>query len=520
MINEKVNSFGLDCENLWKKLSKDFRLAFLSASIIGFIIHLYVFSNLLLSNDASVSTIWNNFNATSSGRWALGFFCDILSGIYQMPVVIGLISLIMLALSAGLTVCILDISHPFFIVLTSGLLVSFPTVACTFAYLYTADAYFMALFMNTLGVYLAKKCNHGWIVSIVLITIACGIYQAYFCYAMGLFLFDCILALLNQEKIEKVIFSGGKYLIILVLGLFFYCTIERIFLNYTGKSLTSYMGMNTIGQLNFFERLSSFPKAYKTVLNYIKGWSYVSSIFRPFHLATLPIFFGSIGYLIVSKKIYHNPFRVLLIILGTLLLPLALCFVSVLAYTANVHRLMIYSFSLFFVFMVKCVELSLQQLGHTQWKQFLYKICIICSLMVIWNNFCLSNIGYHSLQLCYENTFALANRIATQIEMLENYVDENTPVVFVGKPSSNLGNARLYQEHRVSIGGEMVFNFVLSRQFFARYIGVYFCNPTPEQCIKLESSESIAAMPDYPARGSISVIDGIAVVKLGEGAIW
>lgn len=134
--------------------SHEFRLAFLSACVIGFITHLYAFSNLLINHDGIVSLRSPNEHLTS-GRWALEFFSQF-SGLYELPVVIGLLSILALALSAGLTVRVLELTHPVSIVLTAGFLVSFPAVACIFSYLFTADAYFIALLLASLSAYAAK----------------------------------------------------------------------------------------------------------------------------------------------------------------------------------------------------------------------------------------------------------------------------------------------------------------------------------------------------------------------------
>lgn len=92
---------------------------------------------------------------------------------------------------------ILGLTNRVNIVLVSALLVTFPSVACIFAYLFTADAYFIALFLSALSVYCAKMYRWGWAAAVALLTVACGTYQAFVCYAIGLFLFDCLLMLLD-----------------------------------------------------------------------------------------------------------------------------------------------------------------------------------------------------------------------------------------------------------------------------------------------------------------------------------
>ena len=96
-----------------------------------------------------------------------------------MPVVLGVLSLLALAASAGLIVRILDISHPASVIIASGLVVSYPVTACVFSYMFAADGYFFALLLSVLSVYLTKKYRWGWIPAIGCIVVSLGGYQAF-----------------------------------------------------------------------------------------------------------------------------------------------------------------------------------------------------------------------------------------------------------------------------------------------------------------------------------------------------
>ena len=82
------------------KLSPRFRLAFLTACLVGFLTHLYLFTNTLLNHD-SIHSLFTDNNVLSSGRWSAQLLSSF-STFFQMPVVIGLISILALAVTAGL----------------------------------------------------------------------------------------------------------------------------------------------------------------------------------------------------------------------------------------------------------------------------------------------------------------------------------------------------------------------------------------------------------------------------------
>lgn len=503
----------------WQRCSREFKLAFISACIIGLIVHLYIFTNLLLGGDAVTNT-YSDVDHTVRGRWALKFFCAP-SSIYQMPVIIGLISIVFLALAAAFTVRVLELSHPFSIVLTAGLLVSFPAVANTLTYLFLADAYFIALAMSALAVYLAKYYRYGFIGSIVLLAVSCGIYQAYIPYVLTLCLFDCIVALLTKSPVKSILTRGGIYILTVLGGLVLYLLLTKLSLKLIGGSLTAAQGLNTMDSVSISSLFSQIPRAYKHTYSMFKGWPFPYAYFQIAQKA-LPVLLAAASvFLCVIHKLYKEPLRLLLLAAGILLSPLALGSMVIFAYAAEVHRLMIFSFVLPYFLMIKLAEVSAQELVLLQkpyWKGIL-AVSVLCSTMLFWNNFLLTNIGYHALQITYENSTSLATRIVDRIETTEGYT-AGGPVAFVG--AINLSNYTQSKEHYwqyYNAIGEMIrYSAISSREFMQQYSALQ--SPellTAEQMKMLQESEEVAAMPGFPAKGSVIMVDGIIVVKLGEG---
>ena len=60
-------------------------------------------------------------------------------------------------------------THPVHIVLASALLVTFPSAAAIFSYLFTADAYFLCLMLNALAVYCTRNYRWGWLFGLPLL---------------------------------------------------------------------------------------------------------------------------------------------------------------------------------------------------------------------------------------------------------------------------------------------------------------------------------------------------------------
>ena len=518
-MNKCANVVCWSSGHLWRRPSKEFRLAFRSACGIGLIVHLYMFSNLLMNNDAVNYTFTTN-SYLVNGRWALGFF-SAFSTIYQLPVVNGAISIIMIALTSGLTVRLLKLSHPATIILTSALLTSFPATATTFAFMFTADPYFIALFMNTLAVWLTKKYCFGWLAAVALITLACGIYQAYICYAIGLFLFDCILALLEGESVAQTVLHGLKYVLIVLTSLILYALIVRLLLSYYQLSLTSYNGMEAMGSIHLGAMLSAIPDVYRDFIQRYIQWPYSSGVFRLAQIGFLFLFSGSLLYLTFVKKLYREPLRAFLGVAGVLMLPLALEFILILAYDSIIYLRMLYAFVLFFLFTVKLVEMASQQLilGNVRHWAVLPLVGLLCGCAVTWNNFCACNVGYHAMLTCYENSHALATRIIDRLERIDGYT-MGCPVAFVGTPSVSSLHYGIYrnywQPYGSVLGNEMNRNLVINANYYRYYIGSQFASASAEDIAALKANEAVASLPIWPAEGCATMIDGVAVIRLRE----
>ena len=143
------------------KIKNTWKIAFLSAFVLGILIHLPVMLSDIPNHDG-LSSMYFDQNMITSGRWFLSVACGF-SSYFTIPWIIGLIGLLWLALTAVALTELLELADPLVIMAVSGLLVSFPALASTFAYVFTMDGYMMALFLAILAVLLRKnRKKAGW----------------------------------------------------------------------------------------------------------------------------------------------------------------------------------------------------------------------------------------------------------------------------------------------------------------------------------------------------------------------
>lgn len=511
--------FYLDPARIWRRLPAAERLSFISALLIGSVTHLFVLSNLLPNHDATVS-LYSGNSHLNLGRWSLSFF-SAFSWLYEMPVVIGLLSILALALSALLTIRFLELHSPVCIVLVSGFLTAFPAVACTFGYLYTADAYFLAFFLTAAAACLAKGPRWCRLLSVLCLATALGAYQSYVGCTVGLLLFDCILALLSNVPIKDVLKRGVRYILIILASLVLYRVILNLFLWKYGFTLSNYSGMSDAVAASVMDYLRALPSTYRDLFWYLWRPSYLPP---PLLLAQRVMFvlaFGCAVYLIFVRHHFRDPLKIILLALGALMMPAALNLICLIgAGNAVPHILTLHPVVYAYVFAVKFFELTAVEAAESRFHKAARNGTALTGLALctalVWMFFCLSNAVYFSLHQTYENSYAAGVRILSRLESMEGYIPGETPVLLNGYFVSNQYSHIPYTYLGAMRGVEGLGH--LSRYSGTTYLNE-FCGASvrmasEEQKSAVEASGILEEMPAFPLKGCVQLYNGIAVVKL------
>ena len=223
-VNETITKLN-------RKISKSDRVAFISALLIGLLVHMPAML-MDVPNHDGLSSMYFSQNMITSGRWFLAAVCAA-SSFYTVPWIIGLIALFELAVTSVLLNRIFETESPVTITLVSALLVSFPSLASTFAYVFTLDGYMAGLLLAVLGVYAVKKGH--FVLGGISLAFSMGVYQAYLPFAMLLCIYLVWDTMVRGEKgcIRKCL----DYLYMGITGAVLYYVILMILLKVEGKVL-------------------------------------------------------------------------------------------------------------------------------------------------------------------------------------------------------------------------------------------------------------------------------------------
>lgn len=205
MIREKIKVMA-------DKWNENQKTAFISCILIGLMTHGYMYFNKLSWHDDM--TLTHIGSSYAVGRWFLGVIewaVNRCGGYYSLPVLQGCASLFFIALAAVLVVDMLKITKKILVVLTAGIMIAVPVMTALYAYMFTAAAYSLSIFLCILGIYCTWKIRgiQGILLGMGAICLGIGCYQAYIAVAVCMACMILYLDIVDSSETEWKILGGG-----------------------------------------------------------------------------------------------------------------------------------------------------------------------------------------------------------------------------------------------------------------------------------------------------------------------
>lgn len=517
-------------------LKPQITVPFLTTLVAGLIAHFPVLVNNLPNADA-MSSFYFDQNMVTSGRWFLTIACGF-SSYFDLKWLIGILSLLFLSVAAVLLTKLFEIKEYVIMGAVGALLVTFPAVSATFAYMYTADGYFMALAMSFAAVLVTKKYpKFGWAAGAVLLAFSMGTYQAYLAAAILLCLFDLILLCLHNRELKEILLRAARFLGMGILGGILYYVILKICLAVQGKELDTYQGINGMGKISLSKLPGMILGAYRDFGGFAKNGRIF--LLNGFSVAAMVLLFGMAltGAILTMRytKAYKKWYLSLLIVLFIILLPVGTNIILLISSEAFYHLLMRMQWGLYPVFALVLAENGFRLMqdkerqGKEQRKEkgffreenipvMMGYAALLGAILLSWQFVLSDNIAYFNMNERYEKTYAYLLRLADRIEQTEGYYT-GMPVMMIGVvdeekyPRTDItGNVteRIYG----STGDILVYKGEQYQAFMQHYLNVTLNVITDEDTIvRIYNSEAYREMDSFPAAGSVRVVDGILYVK-------
>lgn len=518
-----------DClESLWKRVPGHARWAFFSALILGLATHLFMFTNKFINHD-DLDQMFQIHYGTASGRWLLPAAAR-LDGEFSVPWLIGVLGVLCLAGTACLTVSLLRIRTPLGCVLTAGLMVSFPVVASTFAYMFTADIYFLSLLLAALGAWAAVR--GGWwgsAAGALAITLSLGLYQAYFPVAAVLMVGALLFEVLDGEKTCKELFLKGLRLVgILAAGLAAYLVMVRVTTRETG--LVDYQGLDHMG-LPPLERIpeligKAYGKYVAVFLGNEQDWNF--GVLK--YVLPVSALGGAVLLVLVLWRRRLGAARTALAAALAVIYPLAGNLIFLLAYDGTIHDLMIYGLIYAPILLIALVEYArpaLQKQGDLIAHTAVSWIVVLSLAPTAWGYAITDNNTYLKAELSMRQCEAYSNRLLERIESCEGF-EAWRGVILVGSDEWTWDLNVTPELDSVDTSGIMNLSGLRTMYSYGLFLRNFLGFPAPvyyggsEEAKAAAELEEVKKMPLYPSEGSVKLVHyeptdkDVIVVKLAE----
>lgn len=348
--------------------------------------------------------------------------------------------------------------------------------------------------------------------------ISMAFYQAYICVTSLLILITLLKLLCReseQDKVYQLILSG---LHTIICGGVVYYAITQTLLLRAGISLSSYKGAAKISPLLIITQLpQSIKRCYAEFFNYFGERKAFSNLeFIDVILLGMFAFYLSAFIIQFIRLIKHNRLYAILLTATILLLPVACCFILLIAVGNTMTGLMSMGLVMCPVLLVAIVP----QTGRSGF--YMKRLNILLLVAFAWFQLAATVNDQLALKEGKTATITLTENIICQLTE-EGYLNTNQPVAFIGRPANNDGFAQstAYQmaneyakfgcwstdarNNRMSWAG-VISNFL--------GINLNLCGDSEYQ--ELTCLDLVAEMPVFPSEGSIRVIRDVIVIKVSD----
>ena len=407
-------------------IRKEWKTAFWTVFILGLLIHFPVIAGDFPNHDGLASMYFDQ-NMITSGRWFLMIACGF-SSYFALPWVIGLLSLFFLGSGAAALIEFLEIKNELSVMLLAGLLVSFPALASTYAYIFTADGYMLALCLAFFSVALTKRREWGFLPGGICLAFSMGTYQSYLSFAILLSIYGCLMSLMSECSAEKKRRNILHYLYMGLIGTGLYYVILQILLKIQGKELDTYQGISGMASgggpslpeklKNICQDFLAFTGKGNVLYNDMISFAAVGLIMA----AALTLFVR----LVIRRGYYKKWYFYLILLIAVLLIPLAFNVILLISPDVTYHLLMRYQWCLLpiltLAFLLRYGFLQTELSGqfsplHRREAKVLKKPSVICNIVLQWAVLAASavlilhygvtdNIAYSNLQKRSEERFS------------------------------------------------------------------------------------------------------------------
>ena len=495
-----------------KSILPQWKVCFIFALVMGLCAHLYKITNWLPNWDSLVFR-YDPQNMISMGRWFLPIVCAP-SSFYDLPFIAGFMAIIFHGLGAVCICKMFGVRKNITAALIGAAIATFPTVTSVMMYNYVADGYALAFLFSCIAAMLITKDKPCYICSLVLIALSAGIYQAYITVTIMLLLLSLILELIYKNTaVKKVILKSLKFLLTGVLGMALYYLVMIVLLKLMGTTLLEYQGLDSAASFKGIDIAGALYTIKESFVSYFFDFSAGLNVFGLINSIVLVL--TLVLYLTDVIKNKLGIAKILMLCVCVILLPIGASVLSFINSSIDYHNLMKMGFLVFYLFLI----LQYERTGTDVLKS--WAIVGVASVLVF-NYIIIANVSYHKLNMAYEKSYGTLIRIADRIEQTEGAGECDSIVVLGYLPESEAYSVKLPPDMTGTTDGYILRadDEIVGQSVLCSALNDY-CGKNYKFILGEEKSDLLKridtdSLNNWPAKNSISIIDNVIVIKLGD----
>ena len=523
------------------------KIIFFSCLAFILITHSYRWMNTMYSHDSLLILQHDWKWQISLGRIFNPLYVW-LRGYILAPMNIGILASIYIIVSAAFIIYMLKLKQKTSVILCCGFLATFETITfVNSTFLLSLDLDMLALLFSVLGAYFftGEKSLKRYAAGVICITVMLGLFQSYIEVAILLICLEILRETLEGGDAGKLLIKGLRCIGLIILSGILYYICLKIVMGYTGIShATSINGLAKMNNLTIPYAISLAKDAYKFTLKYLlyDSMIYHHSISRWVYRILALFTVSGIAWIVNKRRLSKG--NIALIIFLLMIMPLGGNCVYVLSLGLK-HSLMNYAFVFFSVMAVMVYDLLSVPAGkevsadetesagienkveqeNSRTKDFRFYathvIPVLCAIL-IFNHVLFANQWYTRTDLYSRAGVSFMTRLITDIEEVDGYEVGKTPVLILGHIDDNpasytVEGFEIVSDPMVGTLHHLAISYYQTYLNFFHYILGYSINMVPlNEVANYIDDPEINAMPVYPADGSVSLINGVLVVRLSE----
>lgn len=499
------------------KVKTEWKLAFFSVLVFGLIAHLYKFTNTLLIHD-SLFSVYSTLENTVNGRWFLQL-AGLPSSYFDLPWINGILSLFYLGLTAAVITDIFEMKNRLLIILSSALLVTFPSMTNTFFFEFTADAYMLSMLLAALSVRLCimrENRRRLFVWAIVCVCFSCGIYQAYLSFALILALCYFMWELLrNRFECRTYGVWILREIIVFFVGVLLYYIIWKLLMLLPHDiTESSYQGMGDAFGFSFGSVVDAALKTAREMGKLFLGQNVLEHGWTVYAVLNLVFLAGTLFFIVCAvlrSGLYKRTGFLALFILCICAIPFAACIFFFVSPGVFYHPLMLESMCVVYIFSLLLLE------EYFPPKQS----SIICLLFVllIGKNILNANICYQQMNLCMERSRNMATEILTRVHELDDGGIKRIVFVYSDDPAMMKKYPERLSEIAYSgnqLRSHLLYSNTYAYLYLSEIMGCEYEEVGYEGIDELEGTWVTDMMNPWPLDSSVIRMGNTAIIRLPE----